>query len=149
MLHQDSIIHWHGSTAWRYPAHDSYVYLLHFEQPYKHARHYLGSTGNLEARMRLHRNGNGARLMEVVSEAGISWQVSRLWRTDTREAALELERKLKRQHDGVRLCPICQHRGRDLLVQLRQGHWPIALHGAPGRRVAMGEACPHFVRREF
>ena len=31
----------------------SLVYLLHFDVPFKHARHYMGSTGDLEARRSL------------------------------------------------------------------------------------------------
>ena len=52
----------------------SQVYLLHFDQPYKHARHYIGWTNDLAARVELHANGGGARLMAVVSEANITFQ---------------------------------------------------------------------------
>jgi hypothetical protein len=38
------------------------VYLLHFDRPYKHARHYLGWTANLQARLDSHRAGHGARI---------------------------------------------------------------------------------------
>lgn len=79
------------------------VYLLHFDTPYRHARHYLGSTDDLAARLRAHQSGNGARLMEVVGEAGITWRLARTW-----EGGREVERRLKRQHNGPRLCPICQ-----------------------------------------
>jgi predicted GIY-YIG superfamily endonuclease len=144
----DSIIlTWRGATVRRFPAHDSYVYLIHFKTPYKHARHYLGSTGNLEARLQLHRNKNGARLMEVVSEAGIEWEVSRLWKCDTREDALKLEKRLKGHHGSCDLCPICKGRPPDPLVSLRQGHWPISRFARPGRRQPMNRAYPQFIRR--
>jgi len=79
------------------------VYLLHFERPYKHARHYLGVTNNLEQRLRQHRNGKGARLMEVIKNAGISWTLATTW-----EGGKELEHRFKRWNNGCRLCPICK-----------------------------------------
>ncbi len=53
------------------------VYLIHFDKPYRHARHYLGYTDDLDARLAAHANSNGARLMEVIVEAGITWQLAR------------------------------------------------------------------------
>ena len=39
------------------------VYLLHFDQPYKHARHYVGWTArNVRCRLAEHAAGRGARL---------------------------------------------------------------------------------------
>jgi hypothetical protein len=48
------------------------------------------------ARLDQHRKGTGARLTQVVREAGISWVVARTWRGGKR-----LERKLKALHSGV------------------------------------------------
>ncbi len=79
------------------------VYLLHFNQPYRHARHYLGFSHDLRARLHAHKSGSGARLMEVIAEAGISWQVARLWPDGDRT----LEHQLKGWHSGAKLCPIC------------------------------------------
>jgi predicted GIY-YIG superfamily endonuclease len=78
------------------------IYLIHFDTPYKHARHYLGYASNLAARLALHRASNGARLIEVINAAGITWQVSRTWSGNR-----ALERKLKNQKNGPRLCPLC------------------------------------------
>jgi predicted GIY-YIG superfamily endonuclease len=78
------------------------VYLLHFNQPYKHARHYLGSADDLDARLERHRAGNGARLIEVITQAGIGFTLARTWEGGRKE-----ERKLKDQHNSPRLCPIC------------------------------------------
>jgi predicted GIY-YIG superfamily endonuclease len=82
------------------------VYLIHFDTPLHHARHYLGWTTNLKARLEAHRRGNGARLMEVITEAGITWRLARTW-----EGGRELERHLKRQKNSPRFCPICQEKG--------------------------------------
>jgi predicted GIY-YIG superfamily endonuclease len=82
------------------------VYLIHFEWAYRHARHYLGTTTNLEQRLQQHRRGRaygGARLMEVVMEAGIPWRVVRTW-----EGGRELELQLKAWNNGGRLCPVCK-----------------------------------------
>lgn len=79
------------------------VYLLHFEQPYHHARHYLGSTNDLEARLAEHRSGRGARLMEVISDHNIGFVVARTW-----QGGRDDERKLKRRHKSPALCPICR-----------------------------------------
>jgi len=79
------------------------VYLLHFDRPYHHARHYLGYTNDLEARLAQHRSGNGARLIEVISKAGISWTLVRTWK-----GGRDLERRLKAQKNSPRLCPICR-----------------------------------------
>ena len=87
-------------------AQTSTVYLLHFSEPLHHARHYLGSTANLDARLAEHRSGQGARLMEVVTGLGIGFELARTWTGDRK-----LERKLKRQHNAPRLCPNCRGTG--------------------------------------
>jgi hypothetical protein len=58
------------------------VYLLHFDRPYRHAKHYIGyaaSSGFLKRRLAAHERGQGAWLLEVVHEAGIGWQLARTW----------------------------------------------------------------------
>lgn len=83
------------------------VYLLHFDHPYHHARHYLGYTDDLSQRIAAHRNGNGhARLMEVIHAAGIGFELARVWY----EADRKFERQLKNRHNAPRLCPLCNPR---------------------------------------
>lgn len=79
------------------------LYLLHFDQPYKQARHYLGYTKNLNQRLAHHVAGRGARLMDAVAKAGITFKIARTWPGGDRT----LERKLKNRNNGPRLCPIC------------------------------------------
>lgn len=81
------------------------LYLIHFERPLSHARHYLGfveSSDGLQARLKRHADGNGAVIMAAVQAAGIAWQVVRTWPDGTRTD----ERRLKRQKHHWRFCPI-------------------------------------------
>lgn len=84
------------------------VYLLHFDKPIAHAQHYLGSAVDLPTRLCQHYRGNGARLMEVVRERGISWQLVRTWECNSEREARLLEREFKHRRKNSRgLCPIC------------------------------------------
>ena len=85
------------------------VYLIHFDRPLKHARHYLGSTDNLARRLREHQEGNGSKLMAAVAQAGIAWELARTWTGDR-----AWERRLhrywepsRRDKKSRRLCPLC------------------------------------------
>ena len=79
------------------------VYVLHFDRPSQHARHALGSCTDLTRRLAQHGRGRGARLLEVVSTTGISWQLARTWC-----GGKQRERQLKNQGRASRLCPICK-----------------------------------------
>jgi predicted GIY-YIG superfamily endonuclease len=86
------------------------VYLLHFDKPISDnhtCQHYIGSTSNLEQRLKKHHAGlngreGGARLTQVAVERGIGFEVARTW-----EGGREEEKRLKAQKQGPRLCPIC------------------------------------------
>ena len=79
------------------------VYVLHFDRPYQHAKHSLGSCQDLERRLTQHGKGRGARLLEVVHALGIGWQLARTWC-----GGKHRERQLKKQGGASRLCPICK-----------------------------------------
>jgi hypothetical protein len=79
------------------------IYLLHFDQPYKHARHYLGYTDDLPTRIIMHTLGQAARLTQVLKEQGISFRLARTWPGDRR-----FERRLHNRYNSPRLCPICK-----------------------------------------
>lgn len=87
------------------------VYLLHFDQPYKHARHYIGWTEDLLARLDQHARGCGARLMTVISRAGIGFTLARVC-----EGTRATERAIKNCGGAVRYCPLCT-------IHPREGHW--------------------------
>lgn len=78
-------------------------YLLHFDPPYHHAKHYIGWTVDLEARVDRHFDGHGSPLVRAAIEAGVVITVARVWPDGDRT----LERKLHNRH-GTRLCPICK-----------------------------------------
>lgn len=86
---------------WRGPK--GTVYLLHFDAPYQHARHYMGWAEDVEQRVLQHAKGQGSRLMAVVVAAGIGFTVARVWKNADRY----LERQLKNRGGAARLCPHC------------------------------------------
>jgi predicted GIY-YIG superfamily endonuclease len=52
------------------------IYLLHFSHSYRHARHYLGYTENLEQRLAQHRAGRGSPVLlplTIVGHLKRSW----------------------------------------------------------------------------
>jgi len=80
------------------------IYLLHFSRPYRHARHYLGTTPDLEERFAAHISGSGSPLVRAAVLAGIEVTVARTWKSGGRSK----ERRLKLSHNVPRLCPICK-----------------------------------------
>ena len=54
------------------------IYMLHFDRPYRHARHYVGWTADLLDRLDQHAAGHGARLVAVIWHAGIGFTLIRI-----------------------------------------------------------------------
>lgn len=86
------------------------VYLLHFDRPFSHAKHYVGyaDDAKLEERIDQHRaasitDGQHHRLMVRIREAGIGFSVARVWW----QADRIFERRLK-QRGHTRRCPCCR-----------------------------------------
>ena len=93
------------------------VYLLHFTQPYKHARHYVGyAEYSIEQRVEHHRKGQGANLTAYASRERSDFIIARTW-----EGGRNEERQVKRSRHHSRLCPICNplalHRLKDVGTQ--------------------------------
>lgn len=80
------------------------IYILHFDVPYHHARHYVGycADGTLEQRLERHRAGQGSRLMLAIELAGIGYTVAL-----THPGDRHFERNLKRAKNTPRFCPLC------------------------------------------
>src|SRR6266496_346183 len=117
------------------------VYLLHFIDPatgesarYRHAGHYTGWTLDLAGRLAKHEVGCGARLLEVIRAAGLSWKLARTWPGDRKR-----ERQIKNQGGASRHCPECGVQPRS--GRHREGQAPGAF--AP---LARPERLPAFER---
>ena len=78
------------------------IYLICFDKPFGHARHYLGWAVDHHKRLRRHRKGIGAKLLRAVQNAGIGYVVVRTWQGDRK-----FERKLKDRNNRGKLCPRC------------------------------------------
>jgi hypothetical protein len=91
------------------------VYILHFNSKYGRTQHYVGFTKHrdIEQRMYAHRHGHGNPLVKAVLAAGIEIQVAKLWLSDENdvpvipESTRWYEKKLKREKNLKRHCPIC------------------------------------------
>lgn len=94
------------------------IYLLHFERPLHHARHYLGwSAGTGEDRIEAHRAGHASKLTAAVVRAGIKIEVGRIWPEGTREQ----EHRMKAHSERLcfrtsELCYICRYERRESVM---------------------------------
>lgn len=85
------------------------VYVLHFLEPFGHARHYTGWSQDVALRLHHHANGTGANLPRRHRMAGGTWLVGRL----EVGAGRARETQLKRRRDTSRsLCLLCAARDR-------------------------------------
>jgi hypothetical protein len=92
------------------------VYLIHLDDPYFHARHYVGFADDIAQRIATHRKGHGSPLLAAATAAGIACMVVQIWPGGDRR----FERKLHNRH-GSRLCPepVCVSIQRQRRLQLR------------------------------
>lgn len=79
------------------------IYLLHFDRPLSHAKHYLGFSDAPEERIAEHRAGTGkcAKIMRALKLAGIGFKIA--W---IRPGDRNRERTLKARGKS-RICPLC------------------------------------------
>lgn len=82
------------------------VYLLCFDTPYKHSKHYCGWGKNVHTRVdaQLQNKRTAAKFVKVVHRAGIKIHLARLWTGADRK----FERKLKDSHNLKHYCPRCK-----------------------------------------
>jgi hypothetical protein len=81
------------------------VYLVHFDSPLSHARHYVGfceREDGLDSRFEYHAKGRGSRLLAALTKAGGKFTLVRLWRGTRND-----ERALKRRKNTPAYCPRC------------------------------------------
>lgn len=80
------------------------VYLLHFDPPFKHARHYVGFCEQpVIDRVQEHLDGRGSPLVKAAVAAGSHVEIARVWSSVDRQ----FERRLKKWKNVPRLCPRC------------------------------------------
>ena len=88
------------------------VYLLHFLAPIGNfanrramARHYIGWSTDVPARIATHTLGNGRTpaIVRAVQQRGIGFVVAATW-----PGTRALERRLKNRKNAPRLCPQCK-----------------------------------------
>lgn len=87
------------------PSDGGVIYLIHFARPLAHARHYIGYCHEYERlndRIEYHARGRGSRLLRAVREAGIDFDVVRLFVGSKHD-----ERRLKNRSISKHLCPMC------------------------------------------
>jgi hypothetical protein len=78
------------------------IYLIHFDTPLHHAKHYTGWTTDLAARLADHAAGRGARLMQVIREQGITWQLAKVVH------GTRVNERSRKGTGASRWCPVCK-----------------------------------------
>lgn len=85
------------------------VYVIHFDKPYKHAKHYTGIALDVEKRMKQYSKGQGSRLMKVLKEHNIGFKYKVIVEYGTYSEAHAEEKRLKTKvKKPQRYCPICK-----------------------------------------
>lgn len=80
------------------------VYVLHFDPPFQHAKHYVGFTKrDVNERLAEHLSGRGNSLVYAAHRAGCRVTVVRFWKSGTRR----FEVYLKSRKDVPRWCACC------------------------------------------
>ena len=87
---------------------EGFVYVIHFSEPFKHCRHYIGFTKNINARLQHHKANEGSRLLRALNLAGINYEIAA-----THVGDRNLERKMKNFNNSKRFCPICSGKVKD------------------------------------
>lgn len=96
------MVNWNGAPL-DLPG-ESGVYLVHLDSPLGQSAHYLGyAPKSIRLRFVAHRKGQGARMLQVARERGLTFRVVRCWIG----MGSWFERYLKRQKHHSRFCPYC------------------------------------------
>lgn len=83
------------------------VYVLHFDPPYKHARHYIGFVKDkhrIRERICEHLSGQGSPLIKAALAAQHQISLAHFWRSAPRT----FETRLKRRADTPAWCRSCK-----------------------------------------
>lgn len=91
------------------------VYLIHLDTPLAHAQHYIGFAFDIHQRVQAHSKGQGARMLQVCVERGITFRLARTWQGMGRT----WERRLKNRRNARILCPVCNPTAENYPTQRR------------------------------
>jgi predicted GIY-YIG superfamily endonuclease len=84
------------------------VYILHFSEALGHARHYVGYSPNVPARIEKHIKGQGSAITKHLHKMGIDFEVAYVWQG----AGRAFEKSIKHRRGSItQYCPICQAMG--------------------------------------
>ncbi len=78
-------------------------YLIHLDVKMSHAQHYIGYADSVAKRVKKHGTSEGARMLQVARQRGITFQHVRSWWGKGRD----FERQLKNRKKSRLLCPLC------------------------------------------
>lgn len=93
----------HPNNASKRVRRPCFVYLLCLASSFSHAKHYLGSSIDVERRLAEHRRGQGSKFTRAVIAAGIELHLARVWDSE------RYDEVLKKSHKNfARLCPNCR-----------------------------------------
>ena len=100
-------------------------------------------TQDLRSRLAEHEAGRGARLLEVIRDAGLGWKLARTWPGDRKR-----ERQIKDQGGASRHCPECGVRPRNGLCHEEEAPGPAESARVPETSAALArpERLPAFER---
>lgn len=101
------------------------LYVLHFTPPYiGHARHYIGFTGfDVESRLETHRSGAGSKLVRALLAHGGDFVLALAFKLSL-DRARSVERRLKNNGSGVRICPLCAQTCLTARLATNRAHYP-------------------------
>lgn len=88
------------------------LYILHLNGKIaNHAQHYVGyTTRGVDARVKTHRSGQGARMIAHALKIGLDFEVGHVEHFATPEEARWREKRLKQEKNLSRHCEICKER---------------------------------------
>lgn len=108
------------------PGGPASIYVLHFVDKsganvgIGHAKHYIGFVGrDLDRRLGVHRYGEGAKIVKAVLNKGNDFVLALAFKLPL-ERARSVERRLKDNGSGVRICPLCANLNRSQRATARQ-----------------------------
>ena len=84
------------------------LYVIHFDKPYKHAKHYTGIAIDVDKRIKEHKGGYGSKLMAVITKNNIGFKCNIIGEYPTYSIAKAEEKRLKTKvKQPKKYCPIC------------------------------------------